>query len=155
MAEAAKTYPKGASYSWGVYARYMDGGIFKLEHFTDFAAESLADSIVKRLSDGQYTIADASMCVWEYVLDNARNSKIEAWRNTNGAAECRAQSYRLAIQLEQVWCRLSDDAQSGVGSFDWEFVPLIFSRFVKLDSTLELAKPIHEIAKEVESMFCV
>lgn len=86
------------------------------------------DSTILRVHEA---IVDATMILWEAILDQYAEDNVNystevngfsRYRYDNGVAEARSLCRSWAPILEDFWCSLTDDERDQT-VFDWDFVP--------------------------------
>lgn len=84
-----------------------------------------AERIAKALSSDQEFDIESAMCVWEYILDNAANHPWQGYLEGHGYGAIRMCAIEAGQIAHEVWTLLDSQGWELIGSFDWEFVPVI------------------------------
>jgi len=78
-------------------------------------------------------IAETAMCIWEWVIENNNDPRIELWKELNaGTASLRLHCLHLAKDVEVACIEIYNKTNLAYWNkpFDWEIIPRVMNEYL-------------------------
>lgn len=72
---------------------------------------------------------ETACCLWEAIIElRGENVELDHAFRRHGTSEMRIAVIGLAVECDEEWQELTQDAKDDIGAFDWEYCPGFIKR---------------------------